>query len=1250
MTHLKPARLLVCLGALLLPLPAAFGQAVSPAPDDDGAVVVLTPFEVSAATDRGYQATQTLAGTRIRTDLRDVSSAISVITPEFMQDIGATDSTTLLQYTPNAEVAGTRGTYAGLGNATSVDETSNLRAPQNASRVRGLAAPDNTRDFFGTDIPWDSFNVSRIDINRGANSFLFGLGSPAGIVNAGIRNPEYYNRGTAEFRVGSYDSLRGSLDVNQVLVDQMLAIRVGGLWDHEKFRQSFTYEDDERLYGAIRFDPQLFRDRTWRTSLRLKYEHGDVDANRPRILPPQDSITPWFRPVDPTSMFGGMGKVSAVNGYTVGSSASTFNPWLASLVNQQQPLWFIDGASNQLYRIYGGYVNTGSLNPNGTLRGVGDSIIGQRYADVFAQLGSFSQYANNARLPNAQYGQYRNFSLSDPSVFDFYNHLIDGPTKNEWEGWDAYNIELSQTAWDDRFAVQFSYDRQKYERGRQALLGNPTLNIDILRNFQDYVVGTNNATNANVANPNFGRPFVAGGPGRGDSYESDREVYRGTLFAELRASDVIENEFLVKLLGKHRLNGVYGDETYSTENRGWQMHANSQAYAAYKLRGSPDGITNLPPTAVIYLGPSLASANTAGNARISGILAPVTLQDGNIYQFDSTWRNPTGVNLSDPWIVPAGPLRDVPIFNGAPVINPTTGQPYAELTQISNPANYVGWNSNFHNELLRYNNGEDLSLLTAAGKSLRQTKSRAGSWQGYLWNESIVATLGWRFDEVKSKSVTAQPQGAAARGALNINPSVYRLPDEFPENQVFKDHSTAGGVVVHLNRLLGDRDPLPINVSLTYNKSNNFQVTDLRRGIYGDPISNPTGATKDYGILLSTKDEKYSLRAIKYETNQTSTNTQLDHSGIRNTIVDALNWRNIKLYYIAGYDWSTAGQTDLTPYTGRRYLWDPAYVDNTTGRPVASGVSTTPPANSTLETTAQANARRDAAIGAINNFQNFLAGKGYFPAWNFGSGPTTQSALQTRAQYEANPTAPNPLSVYDYRTTPQMQGFAVTNDTQSEGYEFELTANPTPNWRLLFNASKTEAVRSNVGGPVLDELVSTIDQLMAGPAGDLVRFNSDYSASNELRQAWNPWRGQYTLMKLQENTAASELRKWRYNIVTNYRFNEGRLRGFGIGGSYRWQDKVVIGYPVIPDPVNPALASFDLSKPYYGPSEDAFDAWLSYERRLTSRVNWRIQLNGRNLFGKDELIPISVQPDGQTWAAARIAPHREWFITNTFMF
>src|SRR5688572_22524356 len=52
------------------------------APQDE--VVTLSPFEVTADDAVGYQATSTLAGTRIRTSLNDVASPISVFTGELM--------------------------------------------------------------------------------------------------------------------------------------------------------------------------------------------------------------------------------------------------------------------------------------------------------------------------------------------------------------------------------------------------------------------------------------------------------------------------------------------------------------------------------------------------------------------------------------------------------------------------------------------------------------------------------------------------------------------------------------------------------------------------------------------------------------------------------------------------------------------------------------------------------------------------------------------------------------------------------------------------------------------------------------------------------------------------------------------------------------------------------------------------------------------------------------------------------------
>lgn len=1160
--------------------------------DTDGTVVQLTPFEIAATKDRGYQATETLAGTRIRTELRDVGAAISVITKEFLQDIGATDNSTLLQYTTNTEVAGVHSTYAGLGNGTSVDESGTLRAPSGANRVRGLSAADNTRDFFVTDIPWDFYAVDRIDIQRGPNSILFGLGKPSGIVNASMKGAEFRTFGSVEARAGSYGSFRSSLDFNQQLIPKTLSIRVDGLWNDEKYRQKPAFQDDHRIYGAVRFDPQFIKIAGAHTSIRFKYEHGDINANRPRTVTPNDNVSAWFRPVavSASNPFGGMNRQLITNGYDAerGDTANivagdgrgltqlaspNYQPWITGQGNQQQPFWFIDGLSNQLYRVYGGFINPGARNADGTVRGAAQGLVGKRFSGVFYGVASLPTYATNARLPGYQYGQYRQQSLLDSSVFNYNDNLIDGPTKSEFEKWDTGNLTISQTLLNDRIGIELAYDHQKYKRGGEAFLGNsPTINIDILSNFQDL-----------VANPNVGRPYVSG-PGSGNSYRSDRKYYRGSLFAELRTSDWTKNDFITKLIGRQRVNGAYSNEKYYTENLSWRQYGSSKAWDDYwnGNNAQASAIGDRPPLAFVYLGSPLTSRTSAAGASIPGITANVQLTDSKVYVFDSTWNNPA-VAFNAPWTVPA---------------NLTTAyDPNTATTQASNPANYVGWNSNFNMNLIRYNGGADSSLLTTAQQALRESKSYAGSWQSYFWKDAFVVTYGWRYDEVKGKDVTA-PGVASNRGILNLNPDVYRLPSLFPTSQIFKDHSTSGGIVAHLNRLL-PRDPLPINASLSYNESKNFEIGGVRRDIYGNAIGNPTGKTRDYGVLLATKDNKISLRVVKFESSVQSANSQLSNAGgLGQIIQQGLRWRNVFKYQLGVYTPDTANQPQ------DRNNWQP---DPTKG-----------------ETQADADRRRDASIAAWDAIQSKLMPTGFFNAWGF-----------------------DPTQVYAYVSTPP-QGFTVTADTKSKGYEFELTANPLPNWRIAFNASETEATRTNVGGKVMDEYVSYIDAQMAGPAGEMRQFSGGPTATTTAIM-WNSFRGNYTLMKLQEGSAAPEIRKWRYNFVTNYSFKrEGFLKGFGVGGSYRWQDKVIIGYPVVG--ISATQSTFDLSNPYRGPAEDQIDLWFNYERKITKGINWKIQFNVRNAFAKDGLIPISVEPDGKTWASVRVKPNQEWFVTNTFSF
>ena len=74
------------------------------AQEDEDNVYDLSPFEVDAGSNNGYRATQTLAGTRMRTNLGDVGASITVMTAEFMEDLAANSFEDALIYTPSVDL------------------------------------------------------------------------------------------------------------------------------------------------------------------------------------------------------------------------------------------------------------------------------------------------------------------------------------------------------------------------------------------------------------------------------------------------------------------------------------------------------------------------------------------------------------------------------------------------------------------------------------------------------------------------------------------------------------------------------------------------------------------------------------------------------------------------------------------------------------------------------------------------------------------------------------------------------------------------------------------------------------------------------------------------------------------------------------------------------------------------------------------------------------------------------------------
>lgn len=299
MTKSLPARLL---GVLALFSTADLAAQTAPAPAASAldAAVVLSPFTVNSDKDTGYAAANTLAGTRLNTPVIDVGASLSIYTKNFLNDIGANNAGDLLVFATGMEAAGPGGNYSAAAGSTSdatvVGDNPRIN-PLGTTRTRGLASPNFTRSFFATSIPFDSYNTDTVTVNRGPNAILFGVGSPAGVVDTTLIRPDLRrNQSQVQARVGNNAAYRGTLDVNRALIPGKLALRIAALHDREEYNQRPAFEEKRRIYGALTFEP--FKS----TTLRANFESGHATANRPiTVLPFKSISTYWEQEGQPVS-------------------------------------------------------------------------------------------------------------------------------------------------------------------------------------------------------------------------------------------------------------------------------------------------------------------------------------------------------------------------------------------------------------------------------------------------------------------------------------------------------------------------------------------------------------------------------------------------------------------------------------------------------------------------------------------------------------------------------------------------------------------------------------------------------------------------------------------------------------------------------------------------------------------------------------------------------------------------------------
>lgn len=228
-----------------------------------------------------------------------------------------------------------------------------------------------------------------------------------------------------------------------------------------------------------------------------------------------------------------------------------------------------------------------------------------------------------------------------------------------------------------------------------------------------------------------------------------------------------------------------------------------------------------------------------------------------------------------------------------------------------------------------------------------------------------------------------------------------------------------------------------------------------------------------------------------------------------------------------------------------------------------------------------------------------------------------------------------------------------TFDSNSEGYEVELIANPLRELRLSLSYSNNRSVRTNIGRAAQNYVTQNRD-FWTQNGRDRLIINGNGAMAAKAIDATD---GVTTVAEdlanidtsVQNNIVIPDGQRYlgnpaeTANLRANYTFSNHLLRGFSIGSGVRWRGQPVIGYTS----TNPATRQLIWGQSYY-----LIDANIGYRRkvRLAGHMyDWSIQLNVNNLLDEEKPITTQAFTDGSS-QLFRFQTPRQWYLSTTFTF
>lgn len=800
----------------------AANTAASPdsAPKED--VVTLSPFVVKDNA-RGYFSSNTMSGTRLNSKIEDLGQSITVMTKEQMLDFAMLDINDVFDHMASTEGTNSYSEFVTDRTGAVVDNVS--LNPNNANRVRGIGSANiafNNIAMSGR-VPVDPLWMDSLELSRGPNANIFGLGNASGTVNqvpATANLSREFSR--VETRVDSYGGWRASLDVNRTLVRNKLAIRASYAEQHTAFQRKPSGEDASRASFQVKVQP------TKNTTVSGSWYHYRNTSVRPNFTTPRDFYTDWFdagRPGwNPVTRL-----VTLANGqvYGNGNVLGSTTPYAAA------PTFFITGGAEgrspfQIGRPGETPYWTMARYTSNPATPVGNNFsVTDPFAAAVTGIGLLTTGASDT-FTATQQPLYNSVArpIADRSIYDWNSINLMGNSR-AWDDVNTYLAQLDQMILNtpsQTLAAQVTFMREDARRLENQPMGPASVNS----NVGQLQVDVNTHYLDGTPNPYFGRPYLRSS----EPFLRDRPLQWDTARAQaVYRVDFSEQKGLLKWLGTQQLLGYYeykDQKSYSYNYRHTALgmdKAWQQKYAAANTILGGQTTTNLNP---IY---SIAPGNYS---RLNEQYYVGSTVGGGIEYAPSFF--PEGISLPFVW----GPSS----------------------TSMIRDVSAVGW-------------------TPASGGGLANVntvvKTKGGVLQSMFFDGKLVGTFGLRQDEVNDRNapfatltpdlrsfdMTASNQWVGPwRTASGDTKTASVVARPFRDLRFLRNEIERGS---GLSRLAAEAVS---GLSLTYNKSDNFIAQGPAFDLFLNRLPNQTGTSTDLGFWMTMLDNRLSIRYTKFNTKQ----------------------------------------------------------------------------------------------------------------------------------------------------------------------------------------------------------------------------------------------------------------------------------------------------------------------------------------------------------------------------------------------